>query len=755
MLNVKLTLKNKQMKIDIPYKHFENYILRSPLKPLDFFNSLTSSSEIENEYLINLLDDPAINESIYLASPEFHNEIMKWKNNPLSKGSEYKIKYSILKYLSRLSSRCTPFGLFAGCAIGTVTDTTNIVLKNISKNSRYTRFDMNFLAALSLNIATIDFIKEQLIFFPNKTIYQVGKNIRYIEYLYINGKRNHQITSIYNSKYISKILAFSKNGASFKDILKIITNENINTEVANVFINDLIKNQILTSNIEPSIVGIEFYDQIIEILNSLENTTNLLTNLKTIKNLITKLDSSIGNPIVKYDKIIALVKKLETEFDNKYLFQTDMKLNTFTNTISIDIVEEVKKGISLLNKLSINFENKNLSEFKKLFLERYENREILLAHALDTEIGIGYIQTGYRGDINPLIDDLNFNEENKKNTSSQTTSTYDKIIHKKIIDAYLSKAYIISLNENDFSNDELQWDNLPDTMSTIIELVKINGLQKIKFDNIGGSSGANLLARFCHGDKDIHQHVKNIIDVETEINKNKILAEIVHLPEARIGNILARPSFREYEIPYLGNSIADNKFQIQISDLYISVKNNKVILRSKKHNKEIIPRLTNAHNYTNLSLPIYHFLCDLQTNEKRTGLTFDLGSIAAEYNFIPRIEFGKIILHEATWIIKTSTLKSILNDLNNKKELKIKIAKFQKEHKIPNLILLVEGDNKLLINLKNITYVKIFLEIIKSREHFKIVEFLFSENSVIKNKDNECYSNEVILSFYNNKKLNQ
>lgn len=745
------------MKKKNPYIHFDNYILRSPLKSISFFKNLTSETEIKNNHLVELLNDPIIKEAIYLASPEFYNEVLKWKNNSLNKGADDKIKHSLLKYLSRLSSRCTPFGLFAGCAIGTIGESTDLFLEDSSKNLRHTRFDMNFLVALANNIEKIDFIKQQLIFSPNKTIYQVDKNIRYIEYVYINGKRNHQIASLYNSKYITKILNFSKNGALFKDIAKSILNENIDLELATEFLNDLIDNQILISNLEPSIVGVEFYDQIIEILVPLKNTSHLVRELKNIKKLISNLDKSIGNQISQYQEIISLAQKLETELDLKYLFQTDMTLTTSANTININVIKEVKKAISFLNILSVNSENKNLSDFKKRFLTRYDDREISLAHALDTEIGIGYLETGNQGDLNPLIDDLNFVDHSKKNTSSQITSTYNQIINKKIINALIKNDYIVSLSEDDFiiNDDQIQWDNLPDTMSTIIELVTIDGHEKIKFDNIGGSSGANLLARFCHGDKKIYKHVKKIIDIETQINKNKILAEIVHLPQARIGNILARPSFRKFEIPYLGNSIVDPKFQIQISDLLISIKNNKLILRSKKHNKEVIPRLTNAHNYSNLSLPIYHFLCDLQTGEKRTGLTFDLGSIANEYNFIPRIEFGKIILHEASWLINTYLLKPAFDNLNNNKKLEIEISNFQKKNKIPDFILLVEGDNQLLINLKNITSVKMFLDTIKSLEKFKIIEFLHPEDSIVKNKNNEYCSNQIILSFYNNEKIKQ
>ena len=92
---------------------------------------------------------------------------------------------------------------------------------------------------------------------------------------------------------------------------------------------------------------------------------------------------------------------------------------------------------------------------------------------------------------------------------------------------------------------------------------------------------------------------KNIAKKEEALYKDYILAEITHLPEARIGNIVRRPTLREYEIPFLAQSVLSADYQISAEDLFISVKNNRIVLRSGKLNKEVKPYLTNAHNYYN------------------------------------------------------------------------------------------------------------------------------------------------------------
>ena len=154
------------MKIKNPYRNFSNYVLRTPLFPFTFFIELTSKKQILIEDYKKLWDNPIIKEAIFLASPNLTDDIDKWLEYGLKdKKKEDKLKYTFLKYVSRMSSRCTPFGLFAGFSLGKFEDQTQIKLKN--SNKRHTRLDMNYLVALSQDLVKDKNIKKQLLFYPN------------------------------------------------------------------------------------------------------------------------------------------------------------------------------------------------------------------------------------------------------------------------------------------------------------------------------------------------------------------------------------------------------------------------------------------------------------------------------------------------------------------------------------------------------------------------------------------------------------
>src|SRR5262249_32256171 len=135
---------------------------------------------------------------------------------------------------------------------------------------------------------------------------------------------------------------------------------------------------------------------------------------------------------------------------------------------------------------------------------------------------------------------------------------------------------------------------------------------QVLLQGVSGPSGARLLGRFCHADPELCKFVEQHVRAEEALEPDARFAEVVHLPEGRLGNILARPILRAYEIPYLGAASVPAERQIPVTDLRVSVVDGQIVLRSGRLGKRVIPRLTSAHNF-HLSQGIYRFLCALQS----------------------------------------------------------------------------------------------------------------------------------------------
>jgi lantibiotic biosynthesis protein len=742
--------------MNMTYIAFNNFIFRSPLIEFEKFIKALSEISISEEIFKNQLQDKMIQEAIYIASPGLFEEILRYLDRGLSNKEVERLKYSITRYLSRMSTRCTPFGVFAGCALGQLGEHTNITMTGMQAYQRHTRLDMNYLCALSQYISKMPEIKHHIKYLANTSIYKLGDKFRYTEYFYKETRRIHRITAVDYSEYLNRILQKVSKGATHKELANILVDDEITLDEASDFIDELIDAQFLVSRLDPSVTGEDFLYQMLQELEEIrinaganEQIDNLVSMLRRIIKLLSSIDNQpIGNSIEIYNQIISELKVLTTKFEQKYLFQTDLLKPVEVAILSSKIIDDIIVAIEFLNKLTPPAAENALSKFRKTFYERYEEREVPLLEALDNESGIGYQQTG--GDINPLVDDLTFPRQQGV-SNNIAWNMLQSVLLKKYMEALVEKKYTIELTDDDFKSMKAHWEDLPPTISVLCEILQDdeNG-RKIFLKSVGGSSAANLLGRFCHLSYQIKNHVRMITNKEEELNPDIIYAEIAHLPESRTGNILFRPVLRLYEIPYLAKSSVEKEYQIELSDLMVSVKKDRILLRSKRLNKEIIPRLSNAHNYNYNAMPVYQFLCDMQIQNKRVGLSFFWGSIFNEYTWLPKVKYKNIVLSRARWMVKIEDVKSFF-EIADDKILIGSVTEWRKSLQIPNQVLLYDGDNELFTDMENPLSVRTLFSIIKKRPSFYLEEFLFrSKQAIIKN-DEGTFTNEFVFSFYNEK----
>lgn len=711
---------------DIPYTFHEKYILRTPAL------SVCEVENISSKKIRSLCSDSFISEAIYLTSPELHLEMQKYLLE--EEVTNIKLESTLLKFLLRMSNRCTPFGLFAGVSLGLIKNNTEIELKNLKDFKRKTRLDMNYLCSLVQDLEADNALRNSLLYFPNSSLYKVGKEYRYIEYKYINTLRHHYMISIDASEYIERIVRLSEKGASIKEMVNSIISEEISVNDADNFITNLIDNQILISSISPTVSGDDYLDFI-------EEKTNQPW-LKEIKQAIKNLDNKIIHKDLSLYKVI--MEELEIQdipFNKKFLFQTDLLVTSVSNSLDKAVIDDINKALIVLNKLKTRVKNPILEGFKNAFYERYEDEEMPLSMVLDVEVGIGYDQSlKYSYDVCPLVDDLVISNTNKNQSNQVALKKASKIISEKINVAKNENTFEVILKDADLNGLVDNWNDLPETFPLIASVFKNNNHDPIvALSHIGGPTANYLAGRFGHISDDVKGLLQEIT-LKEKVKENTVLAEVVHLPESRTGNILYRSNLRKYEIPYLAKSNLPSDNQIPISDIYVSIVNDKIILRSKKLNKLIEPRVANAHAFWGKNtLPLYHFLCDMQSQDLCPYLDFTWNSEFVDYTFLPRMRYRNIILSRAEWHFKNKQIKNLEE-----------LMHWKKEFDIPDTFFIVDGDNELLINLKNNLSCEIFLKEIKNNPLFILKECLTENFDSVVEQDGLKYANEFMFFLHKN-----
>ena len=743
-------------------RHAGFYLLRCPYLPVSEIEKYTADHFSFKEFQQNLQSfflQPDIEEAIYLASPELYDQLMKWINGEItSQKSINKLTFSLYKYLLRMCTRPTPYGIFAGIATGRITDACRIQLDDNNSHARKRRLDMSLMVELCGILSNHPEVRESIRFFPNSTIYKMGDRFRYVEYATNKVSRKFSLVSVDSSDYLEQARSIAKYGATIQELAAAITDEEIEETEAREFVEDLIENQILISELEPQVTGQRFLEVITGKLKSIPPSKKYYDQLVRIDEMINNDQFKLSN----YKEIDRLLNQLGIQSNNDEIVQTDLHLNMQANVLPDKVVNELKDQVLDLWALAGKYLNPELDEFKKEFLKRYDSQILPLAQVLDPEFGIGYSSIGKEDAFTPLVGNRVFSAQDTWNedrmirwsmladwklrmyTDAVANGSYEVSIPEEELKAFAGKRAVI-MPESFYLRGSLLGNNN-------IEIE--NGSYQFLLEGCGGPSGVTLLARFSQNDTELATALKAFLDVEQQELDDAIYAEIVHLPQPRVGNVLTRSILREYELVYLANSAVAVDHQINLDDLLVTVRNDEVILYSKTLRKRILPRLTTAHNFHNGDLAIYKFWGDLQYQNINNVVDWKWGIMDA-YPFLPRVVYKNIILHRATWLLEAAALempdayrKDAALLIDNAAAI---LQPVREKIKLPRYVVVTEGDNELFIDLDNKFNCYLLIETLLKKEKITIREYLNTAENCFVDGMAGRHSNQVIIPFKNHR----
>ena len=220
-------------------------------------------------------------------------------------------------------------------------------------------------------------------------------------------------------------------------------------------------------------------------------------------------------------------------------------------------------------------------------------------------------------------------------------------------------------------------------------------------------------------DERLTEEVRAHLAAEEARHPDALFAEIVHLPEGRLGNVTVRPQLRSWELVYLGRSGAPRERQIGLDDLLVSVRDGRVVLRSRRHQREVLPRLTNAHSfYQPHLLGTYRFLGALQTQDTAI-LGFDWGALEAA-PYLPRLRVGRSVLALARWRLAAAELRPLIETTGAARF--AHAQELRRIKRLPRWVAVADGDAVMPVDFENVLSLDTFVQLAKGRAHVVLTE---------------------------------
>jgi len=595
-----------------------------------------------------------------------------------------KIRFSCWKYFNRARFRATPFGLFGSISLLPLIGTDGAIIDQQANINSFT--DWSYKDAFTDNVEQL--YKKSTYLWANSAIYNAGKQLRYIS---VNHESTFEISSIERQVLIEDILHLYQQPDKKETAIHFLFNQyQLHQTVAEDLLIQLIELQLLITDLHPNIIGVDYFKRI-----------HFLPKTSAISYDISERPLISGG----------------------------------INRQQLHIIPE---AIQFLNQHLSEVSPSPLSQFKQQFQTKFEYKEVPLLWAIDPEIGVGYNDLESFAISNELIETL---KAHSLTTEKQHHIPYGSF-QQSLLNEILKGKETVNLEKlEDLPTSQPKEKAIPNTVNVIIQVSD----EHIILEQAGGATATALLGRFSLDNQHITDYCRELASIEQEANPDVLFFDIAYQAEKKIDNVNRRASIYPHTLDIL--SWPGVEPPLLLSDMLVSVRGDEIILRSKKYNKRLVPRLSSAYNYQRSDLAVYRFLCDLQHQNLQTNLTFNLKTLLPKLHYYPRIVYKQVIISPRTWKVPSSFLQQ--------KVLSTDILKgWLNENNISGPFKCYLNDQFLLFDHKEEDLL-FFLQHCKGKDELYVTEAFLPQKPTVKNQFGAPFMEQYIVQLYHKESLFQ
>lgn len=685
-----------------------------------------------HECLSAVASRPQMREALAIASPD----TLAALNAASATGGPVgdRLARTLYRYVARAAYRCTPFGTFAGSSRADIAPATSLALDADAAHRRVCRLDMGHLTVILDFLLAMPELRHRCTYCVNSSLHEAAGRYHYVETTRLpNGTLDYALTAIDASPDLAALVRAAEGGAALATLAAVLIDDGVAVNEAHAYLDDVIASQVLVPELAIAITGEDSLAQVLSDLGRMDFVSPQTEALAAVHEAISLFNVHGGGPL---DELIAhighLLRAGGLPVPERNVLQVDLVKHAPAATLASSLVDDLTDALSVMQHINGNYDE--LSEFAHAFSQRYEDAEVPLLEALDDDVGVGLPRDD--GRVKEDKSRLQLNRDRQSALASLLFKT--RGAHELV----LSAGDLVSLHDR-FPRP------LPESVGVMASVLggwhddPHHGDVRLLWQGASGPPGTAFLGRFCHTDARLREDVDRFGAAEATLHPDALVAEIVHLPQGRIGNVLCRPVMRAHELVYLGRSGAPRDLQIPVRDLTVMVREGRIILRSRRLDREIVPRLTSAHNFrSTVHLPVYRFLGLLQTHGRAKYFGWSWG-VLANLSFLPRVRYGRVILARATWLVMRGDLAAVRLDETSHRYRAF--WRWQEARGIPRHVVVVEGDNQLPVDLHSALGVDVFLRLTDAAERTTVQELLPGPDHLVVGGPGGQHTNEVIV----------
>ncbi|MBL8744562.1 MAG: lantibiotic dehydratase, partial [Myxococcales bacterium] len=402
-----------------------------------------------------------------------------------------------------------------------------------------------------------------------------------------------------------------------------------------------------------------------------------------------------------------------------------------TPTLGRSLLRELARTIELSLRIGVSRVDHDLAAFRERFRERWESAEVPLMVALDDDLGVGF-----HADPAP--------------PRAPATRRHDRLI-RGALRAEAAGAHVWSLDEEDLV--ELEADHVTSPADSVCLWAMIASrsaaaLAKGDFklwQFPAWYGGATMLGRFCHEHGPLRDAVARHLAAEASLRPDTIFPEVVYAPPNRAQNVVARPTLRGFELPIFTRGSAPPRMTLDLADLFVSVRGNRVRLRSERWGKWVAPRMTHAHSVGKQGIPLLRFLAALQADDLPMLPEWSWDPIYRAPH-LPRVEHGRLVLALERWNLSAGEIAGLARE--DRRSSCSALQALREERRLPRFVTLVEGtDQSLIVDFDNVLSCESFLDRVRGTSHVVLCELFPGVDELPSHGPDGSYVAELVVPY--------